>query len=93
MRQGTKCGVSVYYLNSFPNQDVPQEWDLADHRGKDALIVERLNGKVIDLQSVRHVSNASAIAIAMGDDNYLEGGLSYCTFLIIVECMSKYVYS
>lgn len=65
-------------LYSLPDKNVAEQRDLADHRRKNALIVERLYGQVVHLQAIGHVSDSGPICIAMCDHDDLEEGLEGC---------------
>lgn len=59
-------------LNPLPQKDVSEEGDIADHRRQDALIIESLNGKVINFQTIGHVSDSSPLSVGMSHNNNLE---------------------
>lgn len=61
-------------MNDFDllsHQDVPQYWNITDHRRQNDLIVEHLDRNVVHLQSVGHVADPLPVAIGMRHDDYL----------------------
>lgn len=59
----------MHDLDLFPDENVPEDWNVANHRRQDALIVEHFDGQIIHLQPVCHVSDALPVAIRVSDQN------------------------
>jgi len=59
-------------VNLLPQENRPQHGHITDRSGKDALIVANLDGKIVNLEAMGHVSNASAVAIGVGQHNNLK---------------------
>jgi hypothetical protein len=52
-------------LNLLANKDIPQNGNVANHRGKYALVVEYFYRQIIHFQSICHVSHSFSIFVAV----------------------------
>lgn len=67
--------MSMNDLDLLSDKYIPENWDVADHRGEDALIIEHFDRQVVDFQPVCHVSNSLAIPIRMSNyDDFVSSG-------------------
>ena len=58
-------------FNFLGNENVSKVRHRTDNGGKNGLVVEGHDGKVVDLQEVGHVPDADPVAVGVSDDNDL----------------------
>lgn len=70
VRQRAERRMAVHDFDLFPDQDVPQQWNVTDHGRQNDLVVEHLDGNVVNLEAVGHVADALPVAVRVRHDDH-----------------------